>query len=35
MTWFNADKEIKWIKVRRQEDLSFAADSIEKEFRIN
>lgn len=35
MTWFNADKEIKWIKVSSQEDLSFAADSIEKEFYIN
>lgn len=35
MTWFNADKEIKWIKVNSKEDLSFAADSVEKEFRIN
>ncbi|KUO60582.1 tRNA dimethylallyltransferase [bacterium BRH_c32] len=35
MTWFNADKDIKWIKVRTQEDLSIAADSIEKELHIN
>jgi len=35
MTWFNADKEIKWIKVDLVNDLEEAAYSIEKELHNN
>ncbi|MFA7290035.1 MAG: tRNA (adenosine(37)-N6)-dimethylallyltransferase MiaA [Melioribacteraceae bacterium] len=35
MTWFNADKEIKWLKVNSKDDLENAAYSIEKELHNN